>query len=200
MPSNRPTTPTRRKKEKPAPSRSASNYPGIAALTQTRYDWAQKRTAIRRSRQWRVPLFNFVPDFELLPLAKQIRSSLVLRYPARSRAGHELSTGPNRSRAGYDDGPEAKPIMAISRSASIRPGSSDRKFLTTSQLAKRWQRHTKTLKRMREDASGPAYVKIGGAILYPLDGVEAHEAAQTFPHQASEVERMLPSFRAAAIQ
>lgn len=52
-------------------------------------------------------------------------------------------------------------------------------FLTIAQLAERWHRHRRGLLRMRDEGTGPAYVKIAGKYLYRLDVVEAYEAAQT---------------------
>lgn len=56
---------------------------------------------------------------------------------------------------------------------------SDPKFLTNAELAARWHKHRRALLHMRDNGTGPAYVKIGGTYLYRLDVVEAYEAAQT---------------------
>lgn len=46
------------------------------------------------------------------------------------------------------------------------------------QLARRWQLSPRTLERWRWLGQGPAFLKLGGRILYRLDDVEAFERAQ----------------------
>ena len=60
--------------------------------------------------------------------------------------------------------------------------SSDPVFLSDLQLAERWQVHRQTLLRWRREASGPAYTRINGRVLYPLAEVEQYEMANTIPH------------------
>lgn len=51
------------------------------------------------------------------------------------------------------------------------------KFLSPGQLAARWQVHPGTLELWRRRKKGPNYIKIGWKVRYPLEAVEAHEAA-----------------------
>jgi predicted site-specific integrase-resolvase len=46
------------------------------------------------------------------------------------------------------------------------------------QLARRWQLSPRTLERWRWLGQGPAFLKLGGRIVYRLDDVEAFERAQ----------------------
>lgn len=48
--------------------------------------------------------------------------------------------------------------------------------LTTQQLAARWHVSEKTLERWRNQGTGPAYMKVVGRILYPVQHIEAIEA------------------------
>jgi hypothetical protein len=45
-------------------------------------------------------------------------------------------------------------------------------------LARRWGFSHRTLERWRHDEIGPAYLKIGGRIVYRLSDIEAYEADQ----------------------
>lgn len=51
------------------------------------------------------------------------------------------------------------------------------KILTPVQLVERWENlvNTKTLANWRHAGDGPAYIKIGGKIGYPLESVEEYE-------------------------
>jgi hypothetical protein len=56
-------------------------------------------------------------------------------------------------------------------------------YLTPAELCRRYNNHlsTRTLANWRAGAgSGPAYIKIGGKILYPLDKVIEWERRHTF--------------------
>lgn len=59
--------------------------------------------------------------------------------------------------------------------------SNQKKFLTPSELSERWgERITvRTLANWRSLGSGPRFVKIGGAILYPVDEVSQWERSNT---------------------
>lgn len=48
-------------------------------------------------------------------------------------------------------------------------------FLNQVHLARRWQISPRTLERWRYTGEGPAYVKIGGRVVYKLADVEAYE-------------------------
>jgi hypothetical protein len=43
------------------------------------------------------------------------------------------------------------------------------------QLAKRWLISERTLERWRWEGKGPAYIKIGGRVLYRIEDIEAFE-------------------------
>ena len=48
-------------------------------------------------------------------------------------------------------------------------------FLNQVHLARRWHISPRTLERWRWTGDGPAYVKIGGRVVYSLDDVETYE-------------------------
>jgi hypothetical protein len=54
-------------------------------------------------------------------------------------------------------------------------------FLTAAQLAARWMNSVTlaTLATWRSRNTGPAYVKVGGKVLYRVSDVEAYEAKNT---------------------
>ena len=45
-------------------------------------------------------------------------------------------------------------------------------------LARRWGLSHRTLERWRHDEHGPAYLKVGGRILYRIADIEAYEGAR----------------------
>ena len=51
-------------------------------------------------------------------------------------------------------------------------------FLNQARLATRWQISPRTLERWRWSGEGPAFVKIGGRVVYRLEDVEAYEAGR----------------------
>ena len=70
--------------------------------------------------------------------------------------------------------------------------------LTQLDLARRWRVSPRTLERWRWLGQGPAYLKLGAAVAYPLDDLEAlearrrHEAAAAGPSDARCGQRMTP--------
>ena len=48
-------------------------------------------------------------------------------------------------------------------------------FLNQARLADRWHISPRTLERWRWTGEGPAFVKIGGRVVYRIDDVEAYE-------------------------
>lgn len=50
-------------------------------------------------------------------------------------------------------------------------------YFTPAELAKRWHIHIVTLSNWRAQGRGPAYVKLGSKVLYPVDVIEAYEQA-----------------------
>jgi hypothetical protein len=57
-------------------------------------------------------------------------------------------------------------------------GPPDIKHLNQIDLARRWRISPRTLERWRWLKQGPAYVKLGGHVVYRLEDIEAYEAAQ----------------------
>lgn len=50
-------------------------------------------------------------------------------------------------------------------------------YLTTKQLAERWDTHVNSIQRWRTDGAGPKFIRLGlKRILYPLSEIEAYEA------------------------
>lgn len=62
------------------------------------------------------------------------------------------------------------------------PAHSPTRLLTPAELVTRWRDSITlvTLATWRSRKQGPPYVKVGGRVLYPLDGVEAYEKKRTF--------------------
>ncbi len=50
--------------------------------------------------------------------------------------------------------------------------------LDQDELANRWRISPRTLERWRWLQQGPAYIKIGGRVVYRLDDVETYESEQ----------------------
>jgi len=50
-------------------------------------------------------------------------------------------------------------------------------FLTERDLARRWHVSTRSLQRWRRLGRGPAWLRLGRRVLYPVHLVRAHEAA-----------------------
>jgi len=50
------------------------------------------------------------------------------------------------------------------------------RHLDQTELSRRWRVSPRTLERWRWLHKGPAYLKIGGRVIYRLDDVEAYEA------------------------
>ena len=50
--------------------------------------------------------------------------------------------------------------------------------LSEKRLARRWGLSHRTLERWRHDEHGPAYLKVGGRVVYRIEDIEAYEAAR----------------------
>ena len=61
------------------------------------------------------------------------------------------------------------------------------KHLNEIELSRRWGISHRTLQRWRWLRQGPAYLKVGGAIRYRIEDVEAFEEAQRRQMQSSEI-------------
>ncbi len=70
------------------------------------------------------------------------------------------------------------PVVRDDGSAAPSRPESNPKFLNQIQLSRRWGLSPRTLERWRWSRKGPPYIRIGGAVRYALDSVQAYEAAQ----------------------
>lgn len=61
-----------------------------------------------------------------------------------------------------------------------------RNLMSESGLADRWGKSRRTLQRYRYDGAGPAWIRIGGKIMYWTEDVEAFEAANRYGGEAGE--------------
>ena len=52
------------------------------------------------------------------------------------------------------------------------------RHLNQIELAARWNISPRTLERWRWTGEGPAFIKIGGRVVYRVEDIEAYEAAQ----------------------
>lgn len=48
-------------------------------------------------------------------------------------------------------------------------------FLTAPELAKRWRLNAQTLANWRCSKKGPAFIRVGSRVLYPLDAIHDYE-------------------------
>lgn len=62
-------------------------------------------------------------------------------------------------------------------------------YLTTRGAAKLLGLHPDTLRRLRREGGGPPFVRIGRAVRYRLDVVDAWAAARTFKSTTDEAAR-----------
>ncbi len=58
----------------------------------------------------------------------------------------------------------------------------DDSFLTTRELAKRWNLGIETIKKWRGSGKGPLYHKLGGGIRYNLEDIEEFEKVKLRSH------------------
>jgi predicted DNA-binding transcriptional regulator AlpA len=79
--------------------------------------------------------------------------------------------------------------IALRRVRVANRGHAMRPWLTTRQLADRWQTSERTVERKRLAGTGPRYVRVGEekAVRYPPEEVEAWEAAQLVSSTSEEV-------------
>lgn len=60
-----------------------------------------------------------------------------------------------------------------------------RNHLTPAELAERWGCTPGHLANLRYAGIGPAYLKLGASVRYPVDGIEQYEAARLVPAVAA---------------
>jgi hypothetical protein len=58
------------------------------------------------------------------------------------------------------------------------PPSMTTQHINQNQLAERWNLSPRTLESWRWLGEGPPFLKLGGRVVYRIEDVEAHEAAQ----------------------
>ncbi|MBI1209265.1 MAG: helix-turn-helix domain-containing protein [Azospirillum sp.] len=63
------------------------------------------------------------------------------------------------------------------RFAPVSPGDEVR-HLNQKQLARRWGMSHRTLERWRCRGQGPAWLKVGGRVLYRVEDIERYEGAK----------------------
>jgi hypothetical protein len=59
------------------------------------------------------------------------------------------------------------------------------RHLNQVELSRRWSLSPRTLERWRWLGQGPAYLKIGGRVVYRIADIEAYEAAQVHAFNAA---------------
>jgi predicted site-specific integrase-resolvase len=67
------------------------------------------------------------------------------------------------------------------------PTHTDTTHLSPTQLSQRWNLSPKTLERWRSNGGGPAFVKLGNQVRYPLAEIERYEACRTRASTAEAV-------------
>jgi hypothetical protein len=76
------------------------------------------------------------------------------------------------------------PPKDVSQFSVAAASTRDKKYLTPEEVAEQRYRgeiKVETLRNWRSLRIGPSFVKIGRAILYPIEALEAWEKAQTVP-------------------
>jgi hypothetical protein len=68
--------------------------------------------------------------------------------------------------------------MSINYTSHGRQNGAIARHLDQHDLAARWRMSVRTLERWRTHRQGPAFLKLGGRIVYALSDVEAFEHAQ----------------------
>jgi hypothetical protein len=51
----------------------------------------------------------------------------------------------------------------------------ERAYLTSKELADRWRLSDQTLANWRYAGKGPPFIRVGARVLYPVEGIYAHE-------------------------
>src|SRR5690242_17321827 len=64
------------------------------------------------------------------------------------------------------------------------------RHLTQSELAARWRMSPRTLERWRSTGHGPAFLKLGGGVVYSVADVAAYEIAQRRAANAKADQRL----------
>lgn len=57
----------------------------------------------------------------------------------------------------------------------------EKRFLTTKELSDRWRLSDQTLANWRHAGKGPAFLRVGKRVLYPMDKIHAFEESSALP-------------------
>lgn len=57
------------------------------------------------------------------------------------------------------------------------PADRDIALIRESVVARRWGKSVRTLQRMRQSGTGPAFIRIGSTVFYTMTDILAHECA-----------------------
>jgi hypothetical protein len=60
----------------------------------------------------------------------------------------------------------------------------DKEFLTSKELSSRWRLSDQTLANWRYARKGPPFIRVGGRVLYPVDGVHSYEQSSCLTEQS----------------
>ena len=93
-----------------------------------------------------------------------------------------MRTRPSPPTVGCPGGSERLNLSVRSCSFENAPGV---RHLNQTDLARRWRMSERTLERWRCQRIGPAYIKVGGHVVYRLQDILAYEVAQTHRTLAS---------------
>ncbi len=74
------------------------------------------------------------------------------------------------------------------------------RHLTQRELADRWNKSEATIERYRSDGVGPRFLKIGGAVRYRLEDIEAFEQECLYDSPHSRCASTRTSLAGAALQ
>jgi hypothetical protein len=66
-------------------------------------------------------------------------------------------------------------------------------FLEPHELARRWRISSRSLERFRQNGQGPAFVKIGNSVRYPIAAVREFEQRQAQAAEAHRTARAKPN-------
>lgn len=64
----------------------------------------------------------------------------------------------------------------------------DKRYLTTREVAERFDVSVQTLKRWRKNGTGPRFYRIGKLVRYRPDEIDAFEGIDAAPHQEGKPE------------
>ena len=93
------------------------------------------------------------------------------------------------------------PYQTLYRNPSQDSSSTqNQRHLTQRELADRWNKSEATIERYRSDGVGPRFLKIGGAVRYRLEDIEAFEQECLYDSPHSRCASTRTSLASAALQ